>query len=318
MALRGEAEVVPLSLAALRDSHAILGWGHKPAFRLARALAWVLGRPYLRLEDGFLRSVGLGKDGVPPESLVLDERGIYYDARRPSDLELLLQNGGWETPTLLDRGRRTLELLRRNRLTKYNVSPEVLPSRLKLAVDGRDRVLVVDQVKGDSSIAGGLARSRSFSRMLAAALSENPAAEVLVKQHPDVLAGKRQGHLARAEHRDRRVRLLSCDVSPWTLFPLVTRVYTVSSQLGLEALMAGLPVVCFGVPFYAGWGVTDDRIRPPRRGRQRSLVEIVAASYLLYARYLDPASGERCSFEQVAERIIARQSAACASRRDAC
>src|ERR1022692_4812116 len=42
----------------------------------------------LRLEDGFLRSVGLGADLIRPLSWVVDGRGIYYDATKPSDLEV--------------------------------------------------------------------------------------------------------------------------------------------------------------------------------------------------------------------------------------
>lgn len=48
--------------------------------------------PLWRMEDGFLRSSGLGSDLLPPLSLVLDKRGIYYDATRPSDLEVLLNH----------------------------------------------------------------------------------------------------------------------------------------------------------------------------------------------------------------------------------
>ncbi len=42
--------------------------------------------PLRRIEDGFVRSVGLGSDLLPPCSIVVDRRGIYYDPGRPSDL----------------------------------------------------------------------------------------------------------------------------------------------------------------------------------------------------------------------------------------
>src|SRR5437762_920638 len=54
----------------------------------------------IRVEDGFLRSVGLGAELARPLSWVLDRTGVYYDATRPSDLEQLLES--WEfTPQLL-------------------------------------------------------------------------------------------------------------------------------------------------------------------------------------------------------------------------
>src|SRR4051812_4800189 len=47
----------------------------------------------VRVEDGFLRSVGLGADLVSPLSWVFDDQGIYFDPRQPSALESLLQAG---------------------------------------------------------------------------------------------------------------------------------------------------------------------------------------------------------------------------------
>ena len=40
----------------------------------------------------------------------------------------------------------------------------------------------------------------------------------------------------------------------------VDAVYVVTSTMGFEALLVGKPVTTFGVPWYAGWGVTDDRV----------------------------------------------------------
>src|SRR5579862_6663236 len=62
------------------------------------------GVSVLRLEDGFLRSVGLGADLIPPVSLVVDRRGMYYDATAPSDLEELLASADF-TPALKERAR---------------------------------------------------------------------------------------------------------------------------------------------------------------------------------------------------------------------
>ena len=42
-------------------------------------------------------------------------------------------------------------------------------------------------------------------------------------------------------------------------------VYTVSSQMGFEAIFAGHRPRVFGKPFYAGWGLTEDDEVIPRR-----------------------------------------------------
>jgi capsular polysaccharide export protein len=273
---------------------AVAGWGHKPTADKARRLAERKNLPYIALEDGFLRSVRLGKDGEQPLSLVADPVGIYYDARQPSQLERWLEDGTWSDPALLQRAGHIRQQLREARLSKYNHAPE----RQLWPDDGQGRVLVIDQTFGDMSVAGALADEHSFHQMLQAALDENPQADVVVKTHPDVLAGYQKGYLPEIP-KDPRIQLLTEDIHPWSVLDGVNRVYTVSSLLGFEALLAGKEVRCFGMPFYAGWGLTKDELTCPRRSRQCSLEELVAAAYLKYARYVDPIRGRRCEIEDI-------------------
>ena len=290
----------------------VAGWGLKPTAEKARRYARKHGLPYISLEDGFIRSLGLGVDGAPPHSLIVDFTGIYYDATRPSDLENLIREAPFAEDEL-ERARACMGLIRQYRLSKYNHAPDRMasqpdallphdepagdqePSRLGAAGETQ-RVLVVDQTVGDASIEYGLADAGSFARMLEAAVDENPGAEILVKTHPDVLAGKKEGYLpALAEQNG--CRLVGEDVSPWALLDQVDSVYVVTSQLGFEALMAGKTVRCFGMPFYAGWGLTGDEQRCERRGVERSLEQVFAAAYLRYCRYINPYTGQRCELE---------------------
>src|ERR1700744_433582 len=63
----------------------VLAWGMRPSASRACAYAEKHGLAVWRIEDGFLRSMGLGKVD-PPLSIVLDDLGIYLDASRPSRL----------------------------------------------------------------------------------------------------------------------------------------------------------------------------------------------------------------------------------------
>lgn len=289
-------------LARLAGDSAVVGWGLKPSGVRAQTLAARSGASLFLLEDGFLRSVGLGVQGDPALSIVLDNTGVYYDATCASRLETMLVDGhdagmfGDGVSALSDCWERAAQCIDRivtARLSKYNFSPEV-----DLAPTEHPRVLVVDQTAGDMSIELGLADAASFERMLDAAVAENPEAEILVKVHPDVIVGKKKGHLLEVA-RQRRLTLLAESMNPIRLLEQVDRVYVVTSQLGFEALMVGKPVFCFGAPFYAGWGLTDDRVAIPRRGVARTLEEVFAAAYILYPRYVDPATGQRCEIETV-------------------
>nr|WP_246345040.1 capsular polysaccharide biosynthesis protein [endosymbiont of Lamellibrachia barhami] len=305
--------------ASKHHNETVIGWGLKTNTVAARRYAESNNLRYLTLEDGFLRSVGLGVDHSPPLSMVIDDLGIYYDATRPSRLEKILSGefddipdsppfrrlqqylDGAQNPlenrALISRTQQCIKLIIDNRLSKYNSSPDIT-----LQPTAKKRILVVDQTAGDLSIERGLAGPESFTRMLDAALEEHPTAEILVKIHPDVIAGRKQSHLLRAG-KHPRVHLISENCNPISLLQQVNHVYAVTSQMGFEALMAGKPVTCFGVPFYAGWGLTDDRIQIPRRTGNRTIEQLFSAAYILYSRYRDPDTGKSCEIERVIDHL---------------
>lgn len=287
-----QAEVVPCWWWPRGALDATVGWGRSRHARRARQVAADGGQPFLALEDGFLRSFQPGRQ-CPPLSLVLDDVGVHYDSTRPSALERLLASD----EDLLGGGvaqdaARARALILEHGLSKYNHAP---PLPQVQAARGRDllrptdtrRVLVVDQTRGDLSIGWSGATAQTFADMLASALADNPGATVYAKTHPQVLAGRRQGHYTRLRDGERLVVLRQA-IEPLSLLRHMDAVYVVSSTLGFEALLAGRPVFCFGMPWYAGWGATQDQQRCKRRTRARSVDELFVAAYLRYARYLNP------------------------------
>ena len=293
-------EIVRRSLLSRPDFDAVGGWGRKPTSEKARALARRNQCAYISLEDGWIRSIRPGPSEMPI-SIVVDEVGTHYDATSPSVLERLIEASARRTSGLA-RARRGIALLREEAISKYNSAPMLSARRMGLSArPSGGRVLVVDQTVGDASISGGLATTGTFAAMLAAAREENPDAEILVKTHPEVTNGRKKGYLSKASGPG--IRLFSDAVNPWCLFDSVDRVYVVSSQLGFEALMADLPVTCFGMPYYAGWGLTDDRVPNPLRTARPSLEQLFAALYFDYARYISRDS-QPISFEDAVEIIV--------------
>lgn len=96
-------------------------WGRDAPADLG-ALAQRTGARLLRMEDGFVRSVGLGSDLIRPLSLVLDGRGIYFDPNSPSDLEHILGTAEF-TEEELRRARLAREFIVAHGITKYNLEP---------------------------------------------------------------------------------------------------------------------------------------------------------------------------------------------------
>jgi capsular polysaccharide export protein len=115
------------------------------------------------------------------------------------------------------------------------------------------------------------------------------------------MAGHRKGAVPEIEARRFADRIVE-DASTAMLLALVDELHTMTSLAGFEALLRGRRVVVYGRPFYAGWGLTIDRLAQDR-GRALTLDELVAGVLILYPRYLDPLTRLPCGPEIVIERL---------------
>jgi capsular polysaccharide export protein len=253
----------------------------------------------VRVEDGFLRSVGLGADLIHPLSWVLDSRGIYYDAGEPSDLEHILLTEEFDAE-LLERASMLRNRIVKHGLTKYNVGI----ARWKRPRGVRRVILVPGQVESDASIRFGAPGIHTNMDLLRAVRHANPVAHVVYKPHPDVVAG------LRAKGSEEDDALLWCnevvtDASMGEMLPLVDEVHVLTSLAGFEALLRGKTVVCYGCPFYAGWGLTRDVLQAfPRRNRPLTLDELVAGALILYPTYVSRRTGRLTTPEQALDELL--------------
>ncbi len=147
--------------------------------------------PGIRLEDGFLRSRGLGAALTPPLSLSLDDLGIHYDPSRESRLERLIAESIDLPDAEIERSRSLIARITALGLSKYNISGDPPPS----LPEGR-KILVVGQVEDDASVLQGTTSIRGNADLLAAAQRDNPGATLIYKPHPDVEAGHRKGAIS--------------------------------------------------------------------------------------------------------------------------
>lgn len=279
----------------LRKGSKVYVWGYKiPVF--IEAFCERYGIPIIRIEDGFLRSIALGATKAPPISLCFDRTAMYFDATKQSDLERMIETYDFSADAkLVERARLGIATLVTSRLSKYNTSSDI-DINLVYGPKSRKRILVVGQVEGDASIEKGCDRKIDNNDLVRIAAKENPEAQIIYKPHPELLHGTRPYQSDPDEVRHLAM-ILQQDITLADAFDTVDHVYTITSLSGFEALIRGIPVTCLGMPFYAGWGATDDRQRCPRRTATRSAEEIFAAAYILYARYFDPALRKELNFE---------------------
>lgn len=261
----------------------------------------------LRLEDGFLRSVGLGAEfRVRPLSWAADSRSIYFDATRVSDLEYLLQTTEF-TDELLLRAKNLRERIVKHNLTKYNfgVRSENLPSHDQLSTRAATRpvILVPGQVEKDASIKFGAPGIRQNMALLREARKNRPEAYLIYKPHPDVYSGLRH----KGDNEDQAGQWCDEIVTDRAMGDLLTEVdevHVLTSLAGFEALLREKKVTCYGQPFYAGWGLTTDSVPLPGRTRRLSIDELVAAALILYPLYLSSNGNRLIGPEQAIDELL--------------
>ncbi len=256
--------------------------------------------------DSFLRSINnmanknaedKYKKGI---SFTFDDLTSYSDATRPSRLEQMLNNKNLIfTKEELERARHCIKRIVNTHLTKYNHQPIYTPEIGRKDVK---KVLVVDQSYGDMSILKGLGNDETFALMLKKAIEENPAADIIIKTHPDTIAG--QGGYYTNIKQSGNIYPQTDAINPISLIKYCDKVYVCSTQFGFEALMCGKEVHTFGMPFYAGWGLTIDEQTCSRRTNKRSLEEVFYITYILYSYYINPETQKECEIEEAMDYLL--------------
>lgn len=292
----------PADLASLPADAAVAVWGTRTGEALSAALARHAG-PILEIEDGFIRSVGLGADCVPPRSIVVDTRGLHFDPRQPSDLEVMIERDA-VPEALVGRARELVAAIVAGGISKYGAGAVgAEDGGVDWPADGRLRILVPGQVEDDRSVVLGGGDVAGNLDLLRRVRARHPDAYIVYKPHPDVEAGHRKGAIADVDALTLADRV-ERGASIASLIAAADAVHVLTSLVGFEALIRGKAVTTHGVPFYAGWGLTEDLGPvPARRTARPSLFALAAMVLLDYPRSADPVTGLPCPPEVLVRRI---------------
>lgn len=283
-------------------------------------------KPIFIMEDGFLRSVDIysSKNGIEYNkkwalscSYTLSSFP-HYDIREETDLEKLIKTKGRLSLGQTTRASKAINFLKTNKISKYNnqknsaLSGE-LTSKLRSPNKSNYKILILDQAFGDQSVLLSEANKETFQKMLDEALKITN--NVSIKVHPEQFVGRRKGYYS-IERTDEQVFVSSSNypsvlligepVNPFSLITQFDEVWTCSSQLGFEALFSGIKVRTFGLPFYAGYGLTiDDKVNHKvleRRNKDVTLEQLFYRAYIDYTTYCNPfCMSDKWSIEDACE-----------------
>ena len=263
---------------------------------------------YISVEDGFIRSVGLGAELYPPLSLLFDKKGIHYDASKSSDLEYLLQNFNVNQNEIF-RARRIIDLIIKLKISKYNLR---LKNKMNLPsnISNKHIIGVLGQVETDNSIIYGVPDdtiSKTNFALVEQVRKDYPDAYIIYKPHPDTESGLRiKG--SKDSSIFVNADFVANKISVEHLFNKVDRIAVFTSLGGFEALLRGISVSTYGLPFYAGWGLTDDKLYnhkwAKRRTRKLTIEELTFITLAKYPLYSSIRFNCLTEVENIIEEII--------------
>jgi capsular polysaccharide export protein len=293
-------------LISIYETYKVYIWGHKVSNNYLEVFNEFKINP-IRVEDGFMRSFGLGADFVKPKSIVLDNCGIYYDSTKNSDLENILNNI-FLTKKLINDTKFLISKIIKNNITKYNI--ENLKLFYSIKTD-KKIIFVVGQVAHDASIKYGTFTYKTDLDLIKKVRSSNKYAFILYKPHPDVLSGNRTG--ADLNIIEKYVDKIALDLSIFNCLKICNEVHTLTSLVGFDALIRGKKVFTYGAPFYAGWGLTVDMDKSSpafkRRKRKLTLEELVYGCLIKYPIYWDYEKNKKTTCEHVIKQIVKERDA---------
>ena len=279
-------------------------WGDKIEKNLKNFL---INKNSYCIEDGFIRSFGLGSDLNKPHSFVIDKRGIYYDSTKTSDLEIILKKIyiNFNNKIYI---KKLIKKIIKKKINKYNIENLKSSSFFKTK---KKKILVVGQVKNDASIKYGTFFYKNELKLIKKIRQDNINAFIIYKPHPDVLSLNKTGE--DIQKINKYLDFVDYTSSLFDCLNAVDEVHTLTSLVGFDALIRGKKVFTYGAPFYAGWGLTIDMDKTSpafkRRKRKLSLEELVYGCLIKYPIYWDYEKNKMTTCEHVIRQIVKERDA---------
>ena len=288
----------------LDDSNSVFSFEHQNVSEIMK-LAEEQNKLFYYIFTGFISNV------IPPYgtampifcsciSFLVDSQGYFNDGNVATDLENLLNTVQVDKKQLL-RSQNVISEIVNKKLSKYNNYNSNFNNYRE---DNKKNVLVVQSdweiYKKHYEI------NYNFEDMLIEAICNNPNGNIVIKfsykrcekqlrRYKSILANL-DGNLS--------IKYVEDNINPFDLINQMDEVYVHNDMIGLEALMCGKPVYVYGIPFYAGWGLTVDKIPLPRRKRQLSLEELFYISYIDYCIYVNPETKTICEIEEALNYLL--------------
>jgi len=275
------------TLKNIKEDYSVYIWSYKDANNIYKYLK-KKNIPIQRIEDGFIRSIGLGSNKTKPLSLVIDNDSLYFNSQVESKLEQLIKKkSNVYSNEELERSKKLIDLITQHKISKYNFINDNSSELDELIDNDKKTILVIGQVEEDMSIKMGYDGEINNLELLKLAKQENNNSTILYKPHPDILTGNRK-NLTSLEEYEGICTIVPQETNLHSLIKLSDHIYTITSLSGFEALLYKKKVTCLGSPFYAHWGLTDDRQTTPipRKNIKLTLEELVFSALIDYPQYL--------------------------------
>jgi capsule polysaccharide export protein KpsC/LpsZ len=242
-----------------------------------------------RVEDGYLRSFYLGKEHNQANSLVIDNESLHFDKNGKSIIHELISEEIDEKITN-QHAEYFIKFCKNNFITKYSAINKThlkTIEQINNLFPAANFIGVVGQKPNDKSMIYGNPKSYSNFSIFYKALKENKDSIIIFKQHPDVVDNSLTDILVKlfCIFSKRTFFIKDKFLSPIYFINRSNVIYTISSTIGFEALIHDKKTVVFGTPFYAGYGLTEDRVKIERKKKLITKEQLIYNYIYRYCKY---------------------------------
>lgn len=245
-------------------------------------------KPILRLTSGIISSYLTKEETL---SIYKSTNGIYFDSTQDNNLDLLLRSSWQPDSEDIYIANLSIEMIKKYRITKTNEYPDV--SFSFFSNNEFPNILLIDQIIDSPKVILGNSNEQTFNDMLLSVFHSYPNYNIYVKLHPDTINHNKEGYLQKLLKKYSLldyplIHVINENYNVISFFDFVEEIFVVTSQVGFEAILRDKKVTCYGLPFYSGWGLTNDMQVSKKTKPNRNTVELFVAIMIKYTKYLNP------------------------------
>ncbi|WP_420604666.1 hypothetical protein [Methylobacterium sp.] len=264
-----------------------------------------IGKRPIYIEKGFIGFYGYDDISAPPLSVFVDDMGPLNGHQNINRLHSILNSDYELTSSETDLVKQFIKVIVSNKFSSDLGAIQLDLNHLRT----RDRgILLVYKGESTDTEESRSTRFEHFLEMVYNACRNEKDADILISFSPgvtdDASTDTVYSSIKWLLRLQDNIKIVPHRTNSYSMFEVADEVWTLSSIIGFEALLADKVVRCFSPTFYSGRSLTIDEPVLPHHPTERTVYEIFYAAYVMQSRYFNPSTGKKCSLPDFLDYLV--------------